>query len=93
MAVFLVRAGAHGEQEELALAQGISVLGWSDLSDLSGVASREELQRLCANAYPDAAANLDHRARRAKGAVELIGGIGNQVRTRSRNVGGEETNP
>jgi len=57
MAVFLVRAGAHGEQEELALAQGISVLGWSDLSDLSGVASREELQRLCANAYPDATPN------------------------------------
>lgn len=43
MAVWMVRAGRHGEREQLALEQGIAVIGWDELPDLSGVSSREDL--------------------------------------------------
>lgn len=54
MAVWLVRAGKRGEWEELALKQGVSVIGWSDLPDLSRIGSQEELRSLCEKTYPDA---------------------------------------
>jgi len=53
MAVWLVRAGAHGEQEELALQKGLAVIGWDEVSDLSGVRSRDEVRGVLAVARPD----------------------------------------
>ncbi|GFP22009.1 restriction system protein [Candidatus Hakubella thermalkaliphila] len=54
MALWLVRAGRHGERESLALEKGLAVIGWADLPDLSGVKTREELYSLLEKAYPDA---------------------------------------
>ena len=54
MTLWLVRAGRFGERETLALEQGLSVIGWDELPDLSAVASRQELEELVRTAYPDA---------------------------------------
>jgi restriction system protein len=53
MAVWLVRAGSHGEREELAVERSLAVIGWEELPDLSGVTSREALQSLCHEVYPE----------------------------------------
>ena len=54
MTVWLVRAGRYGERESLALEQGLAVIGWEELPDLSGVVSRGELEELVRTTYPDA---------------------------------------
>jgi len=54
MALWLVRAGKHGENEDLALKEKIAVIGWDDLPDLSGLLSRDELIELLQKTYPDA---------------------------------------
>jgi restriction system protein len=46
MAVWLVRAGRSGEREDFALKDGLAVIGWDELPDLSGVSSREEIAEL-----------------------------------------------
>lgn len=53
MAVWLVRAGKRGERESLALEEGVAVIGWEDLPDLSDVKTKEELHTLLESAYPD----------------------------------------
>ena len=53
MAVWLVRAGRSGEREEFALEQGVAVIGWDELPDLSGVSSREDVEHLLARVHPD----------------------------------------
>jgi restriction system protein len=58
MAVWMVRAGAHGEREELALEQGLAVIGWGELPDLARVRSREELGDLYRSKFPDARRGL-----------------------------------
>lgn len=57
MAVWMVRAGRYGEREATALDKGIAVIGWDELPDLSQVKSREELDKLCRETYPDAKPN------------------------------------
>ena len=37
MALWLVRAGKRGEQEEFALNNRVAVIGWDDLPDLSQI--------------------------------------------------------
>jgi len=54
MTVWLVRAGRYGERENLALEQGLSVIGWEELPDLAIVSSREALEALMRETYPDA---------------------------------------
>ncbi len=54
MAVWLVRAGSLGEREDLALDQGLVVIGWGELSDLSEIISREQLEALYKATFPDA---------------------------------------
>lgn len=54
MAVWMVRAGAYGEQEAIALENGAAVIDWRGLPDLSGVRTREDLAALCRRTYPDA---------------------------------------
>lgn len=54
MAVWVVRAGSLGEMEDLALEQGLVVIGWKEVPDLSTFKSREELTSVCRDVYPDA---------------------------------------
>ena len=54
MTVWLVRAGRFGENESLALEQGLSVIGWDELPDLAAIQSRDEVESLLREAYPDA---------------------------------------
>lgn len=53
MTLWLVRAGKYGEREDLALEQGLAVIGFMEISDLSGVKSQEELRTLFAETYPE----------------------------------------
>jgi len=53
MTVWLVRAGVHGEREDLALENGLAVIGWSELPDLSLINSREELDSLLRETLPE----------------------------------------
>lgn len=52
MAIWLVRAGKHGEREEEALAQNLAIIGWEDLADLSTVDTRDELAEMVRSTYP-----------------------------------------
>ncbi|MGQ9628683.1 MAG: restriction endonuclease [Anaerolineae bacterium] len=52
MSLWLVRAGAHGEQETLALEKNMVVIGWEELGDLSQVANRDDLLELLRKTYP-----------------------------------------
>lgn len=54
MPVWMVRAGRDGQREEFALQQGLAVIGWDELPDLSAVSSRAEVETLIAAALPDA---------------------------------------
>ena len=53
MALWLVRAGRHGERENLALEKGLAVIGWEELPDLSDVGTREQLYELLEKTYPE----------------------------------------
>lgn len=53
MSLWLVRAGARGEQENLALEKGLAVIGWDELPDLSHIQSRDELYGLLKQTYLD----------------------------------------
>lgn len=55
MSLWMVRAGKHGEQEDLALENGIAVIGWDELSDLSKFESEGELEGVLRQTYPDIA--------------------------------------
>ena len=53
MAVWMVRAGRHGKHESLVLKKGIVTIGWSEISDLSKVKSREALKNLLIKSIPN----------------------------------------
>jgi len=53
MALWLVRAGRHGEREDFALEHNVVVIGWDGLKHLSALSSRVELVQVMAEAYPD----------------------------------------
>ncbi len=57
MAVWMARAGRHGEDEEAALEVGIAVIGWEELPDLSKVKTREQLAQLVKETYPGESPN------------------------------------
>lgn len=52
MTLWMVRAGRHGEQESIALENGLAIIGWDELPDLSGIVTREELYNLLEKTYP-----------------------------------------
>ncbi|MCK4373875.1 MAG: restriction endonuclease [Candidatus Brocadiae bacterium] len=52
MIVWMVRAGGDGQNEDFALENGLAVIGWDDLRDLSDVQDREALRELMREAYP-----------------------------------------
>jgi restriction system protein len=49
----MVRAGRDGERGEAALSEGLAIVGWSELGDLSAIDTRAELRDLVHRAYPD----------------------------------------
>lgn len=53
MALWMVRAGKYGERENLALEEGLVIIGWEELGDLSKVGSRDELKDLFDQTYPN----------------------------------------
>ena len=58
MALWLVRAGRHGEHEQRFLEEGRAYLSWSDLNhDLSKIEGRDGLRSLLEETYPDTAKN------------------------------------
>jgi len=56
MAVWLVRAGERGEQQNWALDNGRAVVRWEPMGDLSHYATRDELLEGLREAYPEAQA-------------------------------------
>jgi MoxR-like ATPase len=50
---WIIRAGRQGQNEELALEQGVAVIGWQELGDLSDGPDREELKSLVEQYWPD----------------------------------------
>lgn len=54
MAVWVVRAGSRGEQEQIAIDNNLVTIGWNELSDLSGITTREALADLYRRHYADA---------------------------------------
>lgn len=53
MTVWLVRGGMNGEQENLALENGVAVIGWDELPDLASIDGREKLSDLMREHYPE----------------------------------------
>ena len=52
-AVWLVRAGRNGEDEAVALEQGVAIIGWRELSDLSDARTRDMVASRLENEKPD----------------------------------------
>jgi hypothetical protein len=62
--VWLVRAGEHGQAEELNFAESVVSIGWAELPDVSAITTIEEMRDFYRRAYPDASAgNLTTQAR------------------------------
>jgi restriction system protein len=57
MAVFLVRAGQRGQNQDFALDKGLAVIGWDEMGDLSQFDTREALLAGLREAYPEAQLN------------------------------------
>jgi restriction system protein len=57
MALWLVRAGRNGEQEDLALDEGLAVIGWGQIPDLAGTGSSAELKTMYTELNPDQSVN------------------------------------
>jgi restriction system protein len=53
MALWGVRAGRHGEREAYCLDHSVVAIGWEELDDISAVSSRERLDQLMAETYPN----------------------------------------
>lgn len=53
MALWLVRAGRNGEREDLALEEGLVVIGWDELPSLEPYQSRDEILTVCQQVYED----------------------------------------
>jgi restriction system protein len=55
MAVWLIRAGAHGEYEEKFITENRVYVTWDDLDvDLSKIEKRDDLTKVMIEKYPDA---------------------------------------
>ena len=52
-AAWLVRGGERGERERMALGNGLVILGWEELGDISGYESRESIRQALMATYPE----------------------------------------
>lgn len=53
MALWLVRAGRYGEQEQGALNYNVVTIGWNELPSLSNIREKEQLEDLYSKTYPN----------------------------------------
>ena len=53
MALWVARAGRHGENESYALDHDAVVIGWEEVPDLSSFASRDQLWKAMQEIFPD----------------------------------------
>lgn len=53
MAVWLIRAGRHGGDENTAIETGYAIVGWNEMPDVSKVKSYEEMKKKHEEIYPD----------------------------------------
>lgn len=53
MALWLVRAGRNGEQEEGVLQHSVATIGWNELGDVSTIDSRDALKEKFQDLYPN----------------------------------------
>lgn len=53
MAVWLVRAGTHGEREQFDIDNGVAAIGWEEINDLLQFNSREEIIEELSEKYPN----------------------------------------
>lgn len=53
MAVWLIRAGKHGEDEDAAIESGHAIIGWKEMADVSGVPTYEAMKQKHGEVYPD----------------------------------------
>lgn len=53
MAVWVVRAGKNGEQEQFAFENDVAVVDWPKLGDLKGIQTREELENYYRMKHPE----------------------------------------
>ena len=44
MALWLVRAGSHGEQEQGAMEHSVETIGWNEMPDISKINNKEQLK-------------------------------------------------
>ncbi len=66
MAAWVVRAGRSGESEEWNVEHGCASVGWSEVGDLSGCQSRQDVRALVDAAYP-----ADSTARQVNSTTQL----------------------
>ncbi|MEN6478164.1 MAG: hypothetical protein ABFD20_00825 [Anaerolineales bacterium] len=57
MTVWLVRAGAQGENEQFALDHSIAVVGWDEVPSLQGCSSRDEVLAVLQQVNPNDSLN------------------------------------
>jgi len=50
---WMVRAGRHGERAEQAVGEGLAIIGWTGLPDLSTCRRRHDLRRLLGETFPN----------------------------------------
>ncbi|MFE1554943.1 CBS domain-containing protein [Streptomyces sp. NPDC058734] len=56
-----VRGGQSGEREQAALSEGLAIVGWEELGDLSDCSSSDDIGDLLAKAYPgEAVGTIDN---------------------------------
>ena len=58
--MYLVRCGAKGEDEDYALQNGITILGYTEVPSLEKVVDRDEVHTIVRQTYPD---SNEHRSR------------------------------
>jgi restriction system protein len=66
MALWLVRAGPHGEEEQGALQHNVATIGWNEMPDVSKIDSKDTLKELYLKFHPN-----DKKMR----AVRMVGQI------------------
>ena len=53
MAIWVVRAGKYGQREQIELDENFVAIGWSDLTDLSKISSKENLENFYLKYYEE----------------------------------------
>jgi restriction system protein len=54
MVLWLVRAGAHGDEEQGALEHNVATIGWNEMPDVSKINNKEVLKELYLKFHPNA---------------------------------------